>query len=66
MSIFPICIKCKHLIAREKGPMVCQAFPKGIPDSILFSDLDHRMPVKGDHGIQFEPKPDEVNDGNPG
>ena len=34
----------------------CKAFPKGIPDDIAYGDNDHTSPVKGDHGIQFEPE----------
>ena len=36
--------------------LTCDAFPQRIPDAILESKVDHRQPVEGDHGIQFEPK----------
>jgi len=32
----------------------CKAFPKGIPQAILMNQKDHRNPIDGDHGIQFE------------
>ncbi len=32
----------------------CQAFPGGIPDGIRFRGEDHRLPVPGDHGLQYE------------
>jgi hypothetical protein len=38
--------------------MVCAAYPDGIPDPILDSDVDHRVPYAGDHGIQFVQNPD--------
>jgi hypothetical protein len=48
------CNKCKHRFL-DPGD-TCTAFPDGIPDEVLFGDKDHRFPVEGDHGIQFEPK----------
>jgi hypothetical protein len=33
----------------------CDAFPDGIPTGILMSDLDHRRPIKGDHGLRYDP-----------
>jgi hypothetical protein len=56
----PICGNCQHL-ARQPGsrkavvPWRCTAFPDGIPEAILHSEVDHRQPFEGDHGIQFEP-----------
>ena len=52
-AISPQCNKCRHLIARRGA---CQAFPKGIPDEILFNRADHRKPYPGDRGIRFEEK----------
>lgn len=46
----PICEGCKH----NNGDDTCTAFPDGIPLKITLSELDHRLPVKGDNGIQFE------------
>ena len=46
----PICNECKHRMGGGK----CKAFPEGIPNEIFNSFIDHRKPVEGDHGIQFE------------
>ena len=47
-----------------KGPgfdalFICEAFPKGIPESILSGQDDHLNPVAGDGGVQFEKRNDE-------
>lgn len=47
-----ICAGCRHL----RGAY-CDAFPQGIPMDILLGEIDHRLPVQGDRGIQFEPLP---------
>jgi len=48
-----ICAYCVHF----KAGGVCEAFPDGIPASILTMEDDHHNPIEGDHGIQFELKP---------
>jgi hypothetical protein len=48
-----VCLNCIHYLHAGK----CIAFPDGIPDSIMFEGNDHRKPVEGDHGIQFEQAP---------
>lgn len=35
----------------------CAAFPDGIPEAVFGNELDHREPLEGDHGIQFQAKP---------
>lgn len=50
----PICISCKHL--RTFGPPQCDAFPDAIPQDIIENRADHRRPIAGDGGIQFEAK----------
>jgi len=55
MGPAPICMFCRHFRRDEIG-LYCEAFPEGdgIPEGILESQIDHRLPVKGDRGIQFE------------
>ena len=55
--------KCLHFMS-AKGPgfdalFICEAFPKGIPESILSGQDDHLNPVAGDGGVQFEKRNDE-------
>lgn len=57
MTIIPQCVDCIHL-NRTTAPPTCPAFPDGIPDKILRNEVDHRQPVKGDHGVQFVALPD--------
>lgn len=52
----PMCMGCQHL--HQGFVLTCDAFPARIPDDILDSRVDHRQPVKGDHGIQFAPTSD--------
>lgn len=52
----PLCLSCVYL-NREGPGMVCAAYPSGIPDEILDSDVDHRLPYTGDNGIQFVQAP---------
>ncbi|MBW3609496.1 MAG: hypothetical protein KY463_14365 [Actinobacteria bacterium] len=53
-----ICHLCRH---RDRNPgvgMRCSAFPYGIPFAIRAGFVDHRKPIDGDRGIQFEPADD--------
>jgi len=49
----PVCVKCKHFVPNE---WTCIAFPDGIPDVVAIEGNDHKEPIEGDHGIQFEAK----------
>lgn len=55
----PICFFCKH-ITHKTYPMTCKAFPDGIPAEALRPvGPGHRLPINGDHGIQFEQDPEK-------
>ena len=45
------CMFCKHF----QPDWTCAAFPKGIPETVVMNEADHRKPIDGDHGVQFEP-----------
>lgn len=51
---------CNLCVFSEPGDdrMYCEAFPDGIPDEVLYGVVDHRNPIPGDGGVQFEPEPD--------
>lgn len=53
-----LCVTCKHLYPKKKREdnNTCKAFPKGIPNIIRFFEHDHKTPIEGDNGIQYEPK----------
>ena len=53
----PICGMCKHWTGPGLRSNTCSAFPEGIPHGIIARELDHRVPVEGDHDIRFEAKP---------
>ena len=62
------CFACQHRHRPRPGsdPLTtsqlasCDAFPAGIPAAIAVDMADHREPIEGDHGIQFE-----FNEGDP-
>jgi hypothetical protein len=55
-----LCYVCAHYHnkPRWKGE-TCDAFPKGIPDALLYLEW-HLKPYPGDNGIMFEEIPEEV------
>lgn len=60
-TMAPICGAC----ARTDDMETCEAFPEGIPQSILENKVDHRQPIKGDSGLRFvqdTTKPDLPHD----
>jgi hypothetical protein len=48
--LHPACNTCKHYIP---GTLSCKAFQR-IPEEILMCENDHKLPVRGDHGIRWE------------
>lgn len=53
-GIGSICFACKRFRA---GTGACEAYPKGIPEGIMFGAFDHREPFAGDGGKLFELEP---------
>lgn len=52
IGIAPMCMVCTRLV-NEADSLICTAYPDGIPTAILNSEVDHRRPYTGDHGLQF-------------
>lgn len=50
----PMCTVCKHYRPQWDG-FSCEAFPEGIPQEIVVSLWDHRVPHFGDNGYRFSP-----------
>ena len=53
-----ICCYCKHMRGSFRTQATCAAFPGGIPQQIASGEVEHTIPVPGDHGIRFEPLPE--------
>ena len=51
--IFGQCIYCTRYQGRKGKEAVCEAFPKGIPESILMGDFNHQQPY-GDEELLFD------------
>lgn len=52
----PMCMFCRHY-DRQAETFACSAYPDGIPDAIVRSEVDHRKPHTDDHGIRFDAHP---------
>ena len=48
---YPQCIWCKHKLRGQN----CKAYPKGIPMSILTTEVLHDRNIDGDNGYKFSP-----------
>ena len=48
--------QCAYCVHKDEDGATCKAFPDGIPEDILSMETDHRQPVEGDGGIQYEAK----------
>ena len=53
------CAACVHFRGRASFdvPFTCDAFTTAIPDAVFDNERDHRAPIEGDNGIQFDAKP---------
>jgi hypothetical protein len=49
-------MECKHFHYKDIKKNACDAFPRGIPQKILYEGWDHTKPYTGDKGIRFEKK----------
>jgi hypothetical protein len=45
---------CDTCAQHVPGQMFCKAFPKGIPEDILYNGISHKIPYKGDNGILYK------------
>lgn len=58
----PMCMNCKHYDWAHKYDgddnhegLCCDAFPRSIPDDIIFGVHDHRKPYPGDNDTRYNP-----------
>ncbi len=51
----PLCSDCLHRLHDFKK-FTCTVYPGGIPMGIIRSEIDHRLPYRGNNSIQFEIK----------
>ena len=58
-SVHSSCSHCRHLFPNENK---CEAFPGGIPLDIIRARHFHMTPYPGDHGIQYEPSDDFLDE----
>ena len=58
--VTPMCMVCARF-DRDGPGLTCEAYPRRIPDAILESRADHRLPQPGDGGKQFVLRAEERN-----
>ncbi len=54
MVIFSQCMDCQNYIGKENEKFCCKAFPKGIPEDVLWNKINHEDYIDGDNGYKFE------------
>jgi len=47
---------CNYCSRFRPEEWACDAFPDGIPGALDLGGADHRLPLRGDHGILFRPR----------
>lgn len=58
IGVAPICMYCIRYHRKDGGMgFRCDAFPDGIPESIITNEDDHRGSIEGDHGLRWEQDP---------
>ncbi len=62
------CSNCLNMsqLTNESGVPTCLAFPEGIPERILRGNIDHSLPVDGDHGFRYDPMVPDLDDSDGG
>lgn len=50
----PECLFCTRYHRDDLENFTCDAFPEGIPEAIILSEVKHRTSIPGDHGLTFE------------
>lgn len=58
----PICLTCRYLHLDDDIRLTCDAFPDGIPFTIITGEANHRLPIDGDNGIRYKPLIDSEPD----
>ena len=54
MVIFSQCMDCQNYIGKENEKFCCKAFPKGIPEDVLWNKINHEDYIDGDNGYKLE------------
>lgn len=54
MTIFSVCLDCKHFINDDSNVLKCKAYPKEIPNNIFFDKSGNLCQIKNKDGVHFE------------
>ena len=58
--VAPICLGCSHYRKQDGAKFSCDAYPGGIPEQIIRSEVDHRQPYSGDTTSSTCPRPPQT------